>query len=312
MAEPLRVCILGSRGLLGTELVDTLSHLHVQVEGYDLPECDITRYESVHARLHELGCSIVINAAAYTQVDMAEEEEEKAFRVNCHGAFEVARAALAVGARLIHFSTDFVFDGNRSGPPYVESDATSPQGAYGRSKAAGEEAVLSVDPSAMILRIGGLYGRYGRNFFSRMADLLRQNKRLLLDRQRKTSPTWSGSVALQVHTLLGWDGPGGVFHATCQGETTWAEFGAAICSRLGLVPSFEAVDSDRLTLPAPRPFYGVLDNQRLRAYGMDRMPHWNKALLAYLGSAVTEPSGDKPTETDLGTGVTRKEKKSEK
>ena len=280
-----RISIIGSRGCLGAEFMEVLPRLGFDAHGVDLPRVDITDPDCVREYLEEIGPDVVINAAAFTAVDRAESEPEEAFRVNQWGAEVVAREAVAVSARLVFFSTDFVFAGVRAGVPYTEEDRTEPRSVYAKSKLAGEKAVLNVNSEAIVLRIGGLYGRHGKNFFSTLPLRILKREDLVLDDERKVSPTWSRCVVQQTCELLGKRSVG-LYHATCQGEATWAQFGGAICQYLQVEETFKRVPSARLVLPAPRPGYGVLDNRKLRVNGLDIMPSWRDALHAYLDTIL--------------------------
>jgi dTDP-4-dehydrorhamnose reductase len=276
-----RVCVFGSSGCLGAEFMEALSKSGTPVDGADLPGLDITDRKQVRAYLEANRPDVVVNSAAYTAVDRAESEPEKAFRVNEWGAEAVAREAAEVGAKLVFFSTDFVFSGSKREDPYTEEDATAPQGVYARSKLAGEHAVMDVHPGSFVLRIGGLYGRHGKNFFSTLPGRIAKGEPFVLDNQRKVGPTWSRCVVEQSFELLDRGSPG-LYHATCQGSATWAEFGAEVCRYLGAPEPFTRVESGQLALQAPRPAYAVLDNRKLRQNGLDRMPFWKDALHAYL------------------------------
>ena len=276
------VCVLGAHGNLGSEIVHLLRSRSVTVDAYGHEECDITDSRQVKVAFDKSRPTIVVNAAAYTNVDEAETESEKAFDINALGPQIVGHEAIDFDARVISFSTDFVFDGRRDGPPYIESDIPDPQSTYAQSKLAGEKAILSADPRFVVLRVGNLFGIHGANFPSTLVTRLRRGEALCIDAERRMSPTWSRAVAEQLYQMIVRNLPGGLYHATCNGETTWAGFASEICSRLDLPKRFEAVSSESLKLKAQRPRYHVLENLRLAKLGHNYMPHWMKALSGYL------------------------------
>jgi dTDP-4-dehydrorhamnose reductase len=287
------IAIFGAAGLVGGALLERLGG---RAMGFDHARCDITSEEAVRAAMAHAGARVAINCAAWNAVDAAEREPERARRVNADGAAHVARAAEVV----VHFSTDFVYDGQKASP-YVEEDPPRPLSAYARSKAAGDEAVRVANPRHLILRVGCLYGAGGSNFGSRLLGRLRAGERVRADGERRVQPTWAGALATQVETLLptgdepntttattaapsGW----GTFHAMCHGDTTWADFAREMARLAGCAPSLvEAVAADALGLPAPRPRQAVLENRALAARGLDRMPDWRAALAGYLTTQET-------------------------
>jgi dTDP-4-dehydrorhamnose reductase len=279
---PLVAVVLGAGGTLGSALGPALAGAGWTVAaavGRD--GCDITDPVAVR-RLFARACpDVVFNAAAYTNVDRAESEPDLVFAVNATAAESVASAAAEVGAAVLHYSTDFVFDGARA-EPYVESDRTAPQSCYAKAKAEGDRLVAAANPRHFILRVGGLYGRGGRNFPSTIVRRLRAGETIRADRDRVASPTWvrevaavSGAVASTTHY--------GLYHCTAQGETTWAEF-ARLAAQLVGAPAdrVRAVAYDDLPLKAPRPLRPILDNRALRARGLDTLSSWQDGLRAFV------------------------------
>ena len=292
-----RVCILGATGSLGSEFVDLLRHTKMAATpttlvGASHADCDITDARAVDRFVAKHRPDWVILTAAWTNVDGAEAASDQAFAVNEQGSANVANTCRRLGARLVAFSTDFVFDGQdhdapfsgrRRTKPYREQDDTHPLSVYGRSKLAGDQAILAASPNAIVLRVGNLYGLGGRNFPARLADLLtRRAKGLRLDNERVMTPTWSAQVARQAVFLMEQNAPGGLYHVTCQGQATWAEFAHRLCDLLDLPHDFSEIASADLNLPAPRPAYHVLDNARLANLGWDLMPAWRDALDTYV------------------------------
>ncbi len=286
----MRVAVLGPQGSLGIHLCEELRLAGHEVDPIDRSVCDLGTpdRESLYRlrdRFAGADCQLVINTAAFTDVDAAEHKTDEAFLVNAIGAELVARAADEAGSAICHLSTDFVFDGE-SGRPYDEFDQPSPLSAYARSKLAGEQLVKSAAARSFIVRVGGLYGRRGRNFVSSLVSRLRAGQTLRIDRERLTAPTWNRLLARQIITLCE-RGEHGVYHATSQGSTTWYGFAEALCDEaaaLGrdLPRTFVGVTTSELAAPAARPRSSLLDCRMLRLRGLMKLPPWREALRAYL------------------------------
>jgi len=278
------VLVLGAGGLVGTELGRLLDERKLAHVALSRVECDITDAAAVARAVAGAGAQLVINCAAYNAVDRAETDAAAAFRVNRDGAANVARAAPVV----VHYSTDFVFDG-RAGRPYVETDPPGPLSKYAESKAAGDQAVRAAQPRHFILRVGNLYGRAGRGFGSTLLCRLRRGERLRADAERRVQPSWGRAVAEQT-LALAQTGAFGLYHAMCRGETTWADFARELARQAGFDPDLiEPVGFDALGVAADRPRYALLENRALGALGagVDCMPDWRDALTAYLEEELT-------------------------
>jgi dTDP-4-dehydrorhamnose reductase len=274
--------VFGARGLLGTALSERLPaagwHVAAAVGHAD---CDISDTRAVRALLEATRPDVVFNAAAYTDVDRAENEPAIAEAVNAAGAENVARAAAAAGAAVVHYSTDFVFDGELA-RPYREDDPPSPQSRYAASKAAGDARVAAAAERHFILRVGCLYGRGGRNFPSTIVRRLRAGETIRAHNDRLGSPTWAREVAA-VSAALARTAHHGLYHCTAQGETTWAGFACLAADILG-VPAdrVRGVSTSELPLKAQRPRRAILDNRRLRERGLDLLSTWQDALRAFI------------------------------
>ena len=272
--------ILGAAGLIGGALCDELAGAGWRLVAATRAACDIRDAPAVRALCREARPAVVFNAAAYTNVDRAEAEPELARAVNAAGAEVVARAAAEVGAKLVHYSTDFVFDGERE-RPYVEDNPPSPLGAYARSKAEGDQRVRAAAPRHVILRVGCVYGRGGRNFPSTLARRLGAGEPLQIDDEQRVSPTWVREVAAVSRAIAATEHQG-LFHCTAPGETTWADFARRLAAELGLPDTLIQPMSDAgLALPARRPRRAVLDSSRLRRCGLDLLSPWEEALRRY-------------------------------
>jgi dTDP-4-dehydrorhamnose reductase len=222
----MKVFVVGSRGQLGQSLAET-APATVDFAGADLPELDILDAPALRAHLADERPGFVVNAAAYTAVDKAEDEPEIARRVNVDGARNVAEAACNAGARVIFISTDFVFDGCK-GMPYEPDDAPAPLSVYGATKLDGEVAVReATDGDAIVIRTAWLYSRFGHNFVKTMLRLMEERDELSVVADQHGTPTWARSLAEVIWAAIGPDLPGGVYHWTDGGEASWYDFAAA-------------------------------------------------------------------------------------
>jgi dTDP-4-dehydrorhamnose reductase len=279
--------VLGARGLVGRALPPALERGGWQVAAAAArADCDITDASEVRALLARTRPDAVFNAAAYTDVDGAEREPERAHAVNAAGAEIVAAAAAEVGAAVVHYSTDFVFDGTRAGL-YEERDAPSPQGRYAESKVAGDRLVAAANARHFVLRVGCVYGAGGRNFPSTIVRRLRAGETIRADRERLVSPTWAREIAA-VSAAIAATSHHGLYHCTAQGETTWADFAGLAAELLG-VPAdrVQAVAYGDLALAARRPRRAILDNRALRALGLDTLSPWQDGLRAFVAEEVS-------------------------
>ena len=272
--EKARVWLVGAKGMLASALGEQLDQLGVPWLGSDR-ELDIGDASPVLAFAQKERPTLIINAAAYTQVDDAESNEAAAQRVNADGPAHLADAARAVGARLLHFSTDYVFDGlGRS--PYTEQAPTGPRSAYGRSKLFGEQRVLSLLPdAATIVRTSWLFGHNGPNFVRTMVGLLRSREELRVVDDQHGRPTYTHDLAEAALALVGLRGtaaaPAGIYHFANADATTWHGLTVQIraaCEALGerlAVQRIVPVTTDQFPRPAPRPAYSVLATTKLEA-----------------------------------------------
>ncbi|MEZ4423334.1 MAG: dTDP-4-dehydrorhamnose reductase [Gemmatimonadota bacterium] len=283
------ILVTGAGGLLGSEVVTSFRRAGRDVVAVERATLDITDAPSVSALFEDVRPGVVVNCAAYTQVDRAESEPEAAYAVNRDGAGSVARAAARCGARLIHISTDFVFDG-RARRPYRPEDPTRPLGVYGASKHAGEEEVRRAGGAWAIVRTSWLYGRGGRNFVDRILERARTGEPLRVVADQRGRPTAAPGLA---DTLRALDdlGATGIWHVADGGEATWFELAREACRLAGLTPELTPVATGDWPAPAPRPPYSVLDLERTeRALGRP-FADWRSALEGYLASGADLVSG---------------------
>jgi dTDP-4-dehydrorhamnose reductase len=273
----MRLLVIGSAGMLGRAVVRDASRLGHDVVGLTRADLDITDAVNVTRIVSAAEPQALINCAAWTDVDGAEANESRALRVNGDGAGNLARAAASVGARMVHVSTDYVFDGSRR-EPWVESDAVGPLQAYGRTKLAGERQVAEVAEHA-IVRAAWLFGAGGANFVETMLRLAGERDEVSVVTDQAGRPTWTGHLAPALVELAERRGDVGVFHASGSGQCSWYEFALEILHRADTPCRVVPTTSDRFPRPARRPAYSVLGTER--APGIV-LPSWQDALAAYL------------------------------
>lgn len=275
----MKVTIIGFRGMLGLDLVTACEKEGYECSVFDLPEMDITSYESVAVQIPET--DVVINCAAYTRVDDAEMHREEAFAVNAEGARNVARAAHRRQARLVHISTDYIFDGTKS-KPYTERDTPCPLNLYGGSKLAGEKAVRAEGGRFLIVRTQSLYGTNGRNFVKSIVQKLKNNEEpLRVVSDQVSAPTYTVHLADAIIRLLKTK-KNGIVHVAASHECSWFDFASAIVARVKPGVRIEPILASQLGLPAIRPMYSVLDKRRYTTWTKHVMPSWEEGLVEYL------------------------------
>jgi dTDP-4-dehydrorhamnose reductase len=233
----------------------------------------------VQAAIADFEPDILVNAAAYTAVDAAEDDEDTAYKVNATGPAVLAAALASTNARMIHVSTDYVFRGDGT-QPYEVDDAPDPQSAYGRTKLAGELAVRELLPErGYVVRTAWVYGGTGKNFVKTMARLERERETLTVVDDQRGSPTWSADLARALVELGRSAAPAGTYHVTGSGDTTWFGFTRAIFEELGADPErVHPITSDQFPQKAKRPTYSVLSDKAWRSAGLTPMPPWRDAL----------------------------------
>lgn len=276
----MRVLVTGANGQLGTELVDLYAARGgAEVLGVDLPDLDITSADSVASSFSAFRPEVVINCAAWTAVDAAEENEESALVVNGEGPAVLARACRNAGAWMVQVSTDYVFAGDAS-TPYSEDATPDPRSAYGRTKLAGEIAVQSELPDAhYIVRTAWLYGHEGSNFVKTMLRLESERETIDVVDDQIGQPTYAVDLAAQIAALVDARPAAGIFHGTNSGEVSWHGFTQEIFRLIGADPArVIAVTSEQFVRPAPRPAYSVLGHDRWQEVGLGEMRDWRLAI----------------------------------
>ncbi|MEZ0490664.1 dTDP-4-dehydrorhamnose reductase [Kineococcus sp. TBRC 1896] len=292
----MRWVVTGAGGLLAPDVVRAVRRADPGGEVVPLRRADLDLPAARRAREVLAGADVVVNCAAWTAVDLAESDEAAAVAVNATGAGTLARAAAAAGARLVHLSTDYVFDGApgagpRTRRPYRVEDPTGPVSAYGRSKLAGEEAVRAAGGDALVVRTAWLYGAAGGCFPRTVLRLARERGSLSVVDDQWGSPTWTADVARVVVDLVAAAAPAGTYHATAAGRTTWCGFAREVLATAGGadVP-VRAVTTGQFPTPARRPGFSVLDTDGLRRVGVEPPADW-RARWAVAAPEVLEAAG---------------------
>jgi dTDP-4-dehydrorhamnose reductase len=274
-----RWLVAGAGGMLGADVVATL-----RAAGHDprtLTKADLDVRSGEGCQRAVAGVDVVVNAAAWTDVDGAEDQEGEAFAVNAVGAANLARACAAIGAVLVHVSTDYVFAGNAS-QPYRVDEPLRPINAYGRTKAAGEWAVRSECPASYVVRTAWLYGANGRCFPRTILRLATEKEELDVVDDQRGQPTWTGDLAAHLHDLVAEEKPFGTYHGTASGETTWWGLARAVLMEAGLDPErVRPARSSDFPRAAARPAYSVLENQGV-------LPDWSDGLRRALPSLMAD------------------------
>lgn len=279
-AGDMKLMVIGRSGQLARSLAERARRHELIAVGR--PYLNLETPGSAEAMIRKIGPDVVINAAAYTDVDGAEQERGRAFQVNAEAAGEIAAATRALGIPVIHISTDYVFDGSAAGA-YTENASPVPLGAYGRSKLAGEERVRAANPMHMILRTAWMYSPFGRNFIKIIYNAAETQEELRVVADKRGSPTSALDLAGATIALLDrWDGRGSTYHLAGSGEASRHALACEVMNmrkRLGLgIATVEPIESNRWPAKAKRPSHSVLDSSKFeRDFGI-RLPNWRSSL----------------------------------
>lgn len=278
----MNVVIIGKKGQLAWELQKTAPR-GMHITALASADLDITDGEAVHETLQTLRPAIVVNAAAYTAVDKAESEAEQAFQVNETGVKNIASACKALSARVVHVSTDFVFDGSQT-TPYQPQDATNPINVYGASKLAGEQGLLQLLPDSVIVRTSWVYSAHGNNFVKTMLRLMAEKPKLGVVYDQVGTPTWANGLARWIWAVAQKPEVSGIHHWTDAGVTSWYDFAVAI-QELGLAKGLlereipiAAIPASQYPTPAKRPSFSVMDKSTAEHVSGIATVHWRKQL----------------------------------
>lgn len=284
----MKILVTGKTGQVGYELERSLQGLG-EIIALDRSQMDLSDLAQVRDVIREIKPGLIVNPAAYTAVDKAETESELAMRVNGEAPGLMAEEARKLGAAIIHYSTDYVFDGTKTGP-YIETDSTCPINVYGASKLAGELAIQAADVPHLILRTSWVYGMRGKNFLLTVLRLAQDRDELRIVGDQHGAPTWCRTIADTTAHIVAqakgaqysqdwWQESGGLYHLTAQGQTTWAGFTEEILANaiLPKKPAVTAITTAEYPLPAKRPGNSVISCEKLisRFCGL---PAWEKAL----------------------------------
>jgi|SRR4030095_16348521 dTDP-4-dehydrorhamnose reductase len=284
----MKLAVIGANGQLGTDLREVLSGEH-EVIGLNHSDIEITNIDSIRNVLSSTKPDIVLNTAAYHIVPEAEKFPDKAFHINGTGTLNLARVCQDMAIRLVHYSTDYVFDGKKQ-KPYTEDDCPNPLNVYANTKLSGEYFALNYSDRSYVVRVSGIYGKVpcrakGGNFITTMIKLAKEKPEVRVVNDEILTPTPTLHIAKNTAALIKTDAFG-LFHMSCEGECSWYEFAKVIWQTLQLeTPLYPASVKD-FPLVVKRPFYSVLENKNLNKLGINQMPDWKNALKEFLDTEV--------------------------
>ena len=278
----MKIMLTGANGQLGQEIVYQLKASSFSVYAFTKTELDITDELKVQKVVGEIQPDVIINAAAFTKVDLAESEETLAYNINGFAQRNLAVAAEKVGAKICYISTDYVFDGNGF-EPYKEYEKCNPLGVYGKSKFVGEELTKTLSNKYFIVRTSWVYGEYGSNFVKTMLNLAEKRNEIGVVADQTGSPTYTGDLATFLISLIQTE-KYGIYHCTNSGSCSWYEFAKAIFEEMELDIKVNPLTTDQYPTPASRPHYSVLDNGALEMNGFEKIRHWKEGLSFYLNN----------------------------
>lgn len=278
----MKVLVTGVTGQLGYDVAKVLQRRHIEYKGVGSRDMDLTNADEVHRVITDYHPDAIIHCAAYTAVDKAEDEYEKCMSVNSDGTIAVAEAAEEIGAKLVYISTDYVFEG-QGNLPFETTDEKVPLNMYGLSKLFGEQAVQMISSRYFIVRISWVFGVNGNNFVKTMLRLGKEKEQLTVVSDQWGSPTYTADLAPLLCDMIETE-KYGVYHATNEGITNWAEFAAAIMKEANLPCKIIPITSDQYPTKAVRPHNSRLSKRSLDEAGFRRLPDWHDALRRYIGA----------------------------
>ena len=280
----MRILVLGRHGQVGTALTQSLQGLGELIT-LDRSQLDLSNPDAIRTALRELQPQMIINAAAYTAVDAAESDEATAFQINAEAPRVIAEESERLGAALVHYSTDYVFDGGKQGA-WLEDDATAPLSVYGRSKLAGEQAITDVGGTHLILRTSWVYGLHGKNFLLTMLKLAETRDELAIVDDQIGAPTWAVTIADATAAIIRDSGESaqlaalsGIYHLCAGGHTSWFGFAQAIFAHASIErkPKLRPITTAEYPTPAKRPSNSMLNTDKFR-HTFGDLPAWDSAL----------------------------------
>ena len=271
-----KILLTGKNGQIGWELQRTLGALG-EVTALGHAEMDLSKADAVRARIREIKPDIIVNAAAYTAVDKAESEPDLAMAVNGVAPGIMAEEAKRLGALLVHYSTDYVFDGTKSSP-YTEEDSPNPLSVYGKTKLAGERAIAASGADYLILRTSWVYSARGKNFLLTILRLAAERPELKVVGDQQGAPTWARDIAATTARILDGSKEKGLFHLSASGAISWFSFAIEILRISGQTTPVRSIASSEFPSPAARPANSVLDNTKFRTCFGFELPAWQSSL----------------------------------
>ena len=286
----MKVLVIGAGGQLGSEMVVVSNSLGHETSARDFPDVDIGSAESLRECLKSITPELIINCAAYTAVDDCETNQAVAYALNSDGPANLARATKEIGATMVHIGTDYVFDGKK-GIPYTENDAPAPESVYGKTKLAGEKNIRDLLDDHYIFRIAWLYGHQGNNFVKTMRNLAANNaaqgKVMKVVADQWGTPTYTRDICRQIFEVVD-HAPCGLYHCTSEGTCSWYDFAKLIIDSAGISVDLRPCTTADFPRPAPRPPFGVLENEKLKKLDMNRMPVWTDAFAEFLSDEKSQ------------------------
>jgi dTDP-4-dehydrorhamnose reductase len=291
----MKILVTGRSGQVGGELQTALQGLGDVLVVLDRVQMDLSSADAIRKVIRAERPAIIVNAAAYTAVDLAESEPERAHAINAQAPGVIAEEAKKLGAALIHYSTDYVYDGNKPSA-WVETDATGPLSVYGKTKLAGEQAIVAVGPTHLILRTSWVYGLTGKNFLLTMLKLAQSRAELSIVSDQIGAPTWSRTIATATAAILKKTGSpdslselSGIYHLSAGGQTSWYGFAEKIFSHplVTQKPALKAIGTTEYPTPARRPINSVMNTGKFEQ-NFGKLPFWDDALADCLSRISTE------------------------
>ncbi|WP_368658029.1 dTDP-4-dehydrorhamnose reductase [Metabacillus halosaccharovorans] len=286
----MKVLVTGANGQLGQEVVKLLQKNNIQCLPCSKEDMDITSKQSVQDKVITFQPNVIIHTAAYTHVDLAETNKDKAFSVNGLGTRNVAEVAEEIGAVVCYISTDYVFDG-QSRVPYSEDSQPNPMTIYGKAKYEGEQYVRSICSHYFILRTSWVFGSNGQNFVKTILKLSKEKSSIQVVSDQFGSPTYTVDLAAFIYNLIQTN-LYGVYHVTNSGDCSWYDFAKSIVRISGRDVTIEPVDTQSFPRPAPRPKYSVLKHANIQANNLPDLQHWQEALHAFLNEMGEVSNGE--------------------
>ena len=281
----MKLLITGAHGQLGNEIHDNRKdYPHYEFTFTDIDELDITDYKSIIEFIKGKGFDFIINCAAYTAVDKAESEKDKAYLINKTAAGNLARASAENGIKLVQISTDFIFNGKNS-KPYIETDEADPLSVYGSSKLEGEKQVTASGCTSLIIRTSWLYSIYGNNFVKTIIKMAREKGKISIVYDQIGTPTYAYDLAKVILKILPEikDGTKNIYHYSNEGVASWYDFAVAICEMTGIKCDIRPIESREYPAPAKRPEYSVLNKARIKGETGIEIPYWRNSLRKCIG-----------------------------